>query len=161
MSPAAHPPRLPHPPARLRPAVPGDLDALVALERELFGPDAWSPALVGAELDAAAGRWVLVAEVAGQVAGYAVLAVSDDVADLLRIGVAPGARRTGLARRLLAAGTEAVVGAGADRMLLEVSATNAPATAFYAAAGFREIHRRPRYYRDGADALVLQRRLPA
>ena len=31
--------------------------------------------------------------------------------------------------------------------------------AFYAAHGFTEIDRRPRYYRDGSDALVLQRDL--
>ena len=47
---------------------------------------------------------------------------------------------------------------GADRMLLEVGAGNAAALGLYAAAGFVEIDRRPRYYRDGADAVVL--RLP-
>jgi ribosomal protein S18 acetylase RimI-like enzyme len=41
-------------------------------------------------------------------------------------------------------------------MLLEVSAGNAAALAFYAAAGFVQIDRRPRYYRDGSDAIVLR-----
>ncbi len=43
-------------------------------------------------------------------------------------------------------------------MLLEVSARNGGALAFYAAAGFTEIDRRHRYYRDGSDAVVM--RLP-
>jgi ribosomal protein S18 acetylase RimI-like enzyme len=41
-------------------------------------------------------------------------------------------------------------------MLLEVSAANTGALAFYAASGFVEIDRRPRYYRDGTDAVVLR-----
>jgi ribosomal protein S18 acetylase RimI-like enzyme len=42
-------------------------------------------------------------------------------------------------------------------MLLEVSAANVGALGFYAAEGFGEIDRRRRYYRDGTDAVVLQR----
>ena len=44
-------------------------------------------------------------------------------------------------------------------MLLEVSAANGSAIAFYTAEGFAEIDRRRRYYRDGSDALVLRRQL--
>ena len=46
---------------------------------------------------------------------------------------------------------------GATRILLEVSADNAGALAFYEAEGFAEIDRRRRYYRDGSDAVVLAR----
>jgi [ribosomal protein S18]-alanine N-acetyltransferase len=44
-------------------------------------------------------------------------------------------------------------------MLLEVSARNTDALAFYAAADFVEIDRRRRYYRDGSDAVVMRRSL--
>jgi ribosomal-protein-alanine N-acetyltransferase len=47
----------------------------------------------------------------------------------------------------------------ADRLLLEVRETNEGALAFYAAHGFEEIDRRPRYYRDGATAIVMRRHL--
>ena len=47
----------------------------------------------------------------------------------------------------------------ADRLLLEVRETNADALAFYAAGGFVEVDRRPRYYRDGSTAIVLRRPL--
>ena len=46
-----------------------------------------------------------------------------------------------------------------DRMLIEVRADNADALAFYAAKDFVEIDRRPRYYSDGSDAVILRRSL--
>ena len=46
-------------------------------------------------------------------------------------------------------------------MLLEVAAGNAAALAFYGAEGFTEVARRRHYYRDGSDAVVMQRALPA
>ena len=80
--------------------------------------------------------------------------------ELLRIGVRPHHRRSGVAADLLAAATRAALRDEADRMLLEVSATNTGALAFYDSHGFVRIDLRARYYRDGSDALVLQRDLP-
>ena len=135
-----------------------DLAAVVALEEELFGADAWSaPAVAEALAEVVgAGRHVLAAEVDHRVAGYAVLRVAGDVADLERIAVAPAHRRTGLATALLAGVRDLARQAGAQRLLLEVSEANAGARAFYGASAARELDRRRRYYRDGSDALVLQ-----
>ncbi len=131
----------------LRPATAADVDALAALEADLFGADAWTPASVGAEVTA--GR-VLVADDVG-IAGYVVTLAAGDVLDLMRIAVRPDRRRHGLAHALLeAASTD-------RRMLLEVSERNAGAIAFYAAEGFTEIARRDRYYRDGSAAVVMER----
>jgi ribosomal-protein-alanine N-acetyltransferase len=141
----------------VRPATPADLDAVVALERDCLGADAWSPGLVAEGL---AGTVPTVTYlVAGDpVDGHAVVSVAGDVAELQRIAVAPAARRTGVATALLAAVVEASRRGGADRLLLEVREDNAGALAFYAARGFVAIDRRPRYYADGAPAAVL--RLP-
>ena len=133
----------------IRAATGEDLAAVHALEMELFGADAWSEQTVLATL--ARGR-VLVAEDEGLL-GYVVLADTGDVADLERIGVRRDHQRAGLASALLDA---ALSDAGRDRVLLEVRADNEPALAFYARAGFVEIDRRRRYYRDGTDALVLE-----
>jgi [ribosomal protein S18]-alanine N-acetyltransferase len=139
---------------RLRPATEYDVPALSALEQQMFGVDAWSPALLASEL-AGPGRAAVVAVSDGEVVGYAVTMAAGDVLDLQRIAVRPDHRRAGLARALLA---ELLAGASADRMLLEVSAENQDALAFYASEGFIEIDRRRRYYRDGSDAVVM--RLP-
>ncbi len=141
--------------AVVRRAVAADRTPLAALERELFGIDAWSPASVLDELTGE-GRRAVVAEDDGEVVGYAVTRRVDDVVDLQRIAVAPTHRRSGVARALLAALRTEGRADGGHRMLLEVSAANAGARAFYAREGFVQIDSRPRYYRDGSDALVLR-----
>ncbi|GEP35916.1 ribosomal-protein-alanine acetyltransferase [Nocardioides szechwanensis] len=144
----------------IRAATVADVPAIAALEDEALGVDAWSEGLVR---EGVAGNLptihYLVAESDAAVAGYAVASVAGDIAELQRIAVRPDARRTGLASALLdEVLTLAKVG-GADRLLLEVRDTNTGALAFYAARGFVEVDRRPRYYRDGAPAVVLRRAL--
>jgi ribosomal-protein-alanine N-acetyltransferase len=139
----------------LREATAADVAAVVALEHALFGADAWSEAQVREELTGERRQAWVVGE---PVVGYAVTLAVGDVVDLQRIGVHPDHPRQGLARRLLDEAVAAGKAAQVDRMLLEVSAANTAALAFYAAAGFVEIDRRRRYYRDGTDAVVM--RLP-
>ncbi len=138
----------------IRSAVLSDLPALTALEQELFGLDAWSEVLIRQEIEGPGRRFV----VADDLSGYAVTMGAGDIVDLLRIAVRPGARRSGLASRLL---DELLVGTeDATRMLLEVSASNAEALDFYVARQFTVIDVRPHYYRDGSEALVMCRWLP-
>jgi ribosomal-protein-alanine N-acetyltransferase len=133
----------------LRPATDEDVSAVTALEVETFGADAWSTVSVRDELTGE--RRTAVVACDPDVVGYAVAMAAGDVVDLQRIVVAASHRRQGLARRLL----DAVSPAG--RMLLEVGAGNSAALAFYAGEGFVEISRRRRYYRDGSDAVVMER----
>jgi [ribosomal protein S18]-alanine N-acetyltransferase len=145
---------------KVRPATPDDGPAIAALEAANLGSDAWSPGLV---TEGVAGRLptirYLVAEVGGDVVGHAVASVVADIAELQRIAVDPAHRRHGLASALLGAVVEAASEGGADRLLLEVREHNDGAIAFYAARGFAEIDRRPRYYRDGTSAVVMIRTL--
>ena len=145
----------------VRAATPDDLAAVVALESDNLGVDAWSENLLAEGL---AGRLptihYLVAEADGAVVGHAVTSLAGDIAELQRISVTPAARRTGVASDLLEACVALAGSQGeADRMLLEVRAENDAALAFYAARGFVEVDRRPRYYRDGATAVVMRRAL--
>ena len=140
----------------LRSAAAADVDVVAGLEHELFGSDAWSRDQVRDELIGGR-RQVWVA--GGPVRAYVVVRVVDDVADLHRIGVHPGHRRRGVARMLLDQAMDAAVTDGAVRLLLEVAADNDGALAFYGSVGFVEIGRRARYYRSGADAVVMERRL--
>jgi ribosomal-protein-alanine N-acetyltransferase len=142
----------------LRPASLGDVAVIAELEALLFGHDAWSPESVRGALEGP-GRCLLVAVEGTHVLGYVVTAAAGDVVDLQRIGVRPSCRRQGWACVLLDAALAEARVVGADRMLLEVSAANAPARAFYAAAGFVQIDLRRRYYRDGSDAVVMSRGL--
>jgi ribosomal-protein-alanine N-acetyltransferase len=48
----------------------------------------------------------------------------------------------------------------AQDVLLEVRADNPRAQQLYRRFGFEQIHVRPRYYRDGVDALIMRLQLP-
>lgn len=101
----------------------------------------------------------LVAEDDGRVVGHAVASIVADIAELQRIAVAEDVRRTGVATALLDDVVALAAAGGADRVLLEVREDNVAALGFYARQGFVEVDRRPRYYRDGATAVVLRRAL--
>jgi ribosomal-protein-alanine N-acetyltransferase len=125
--------------------------ALAAIHEAAFPPgEAWSVTMFAAQLGLP-GVLGLLDEAGGMV----LIRVAADEAEILTIGVAPEARRSGLGERLLAAAAAAAQDSGAAKLFLEVSARNAPARALYAKAGFSQIGRRRRYYADGADALVM------
>lgn len=143
----------------VRAARTADVAAIAELERAAFPLDPWSPNLLE---QAVAGTLptltLLVAEStesAGRLAGYAVVSVVDVDAELQRIAVPEPLRRQGIARSLLDAVRARAAEGGAQRLLLEVREDNIAAQAFYGRNGFAELGRRPRYYRDGAAALVL------
>jgi ribosomal-protein-alanine N-acetyltransferase len=148
----------------IRPAVAADVPAVAALERENLGVDAWPEGLVAEGITGNLPTITyLVAEADGpdgpSVVGHAVASVVADIAELQRIAVDPGHRRTGVASELLDAVVALAREGGADRLLLEVREDNDGAIAFYAAREFVEVDRRRRYYRDGATAVVLRRGL--
>lgn len=141
---------------RVRPAVLDDAGAIRRLESEAFGPDAWGAHAVAEELHTE-NRRIAVAQVDERVIGWVAASVVADVADLTRIAVASAARRQGAGAALLAWAVEQARIAGAERMILEVAATNAAAIGLYVSDGFAEIARRSGYYGGRLDALVLQR----
>jgi ribosomal-protein-alanine N-acetyltransferase len=145
---------------RVRPATAADLDAVVELEETCLGDDAWSRGLVEQGIaDALPTVLYLVVEVDGRVVGHAVASAAGDDAELQRIAVTPAYRRRSLASLLLAAVEARVARDGATRLLLEVREDNTAAAAFYESRGFVEVGRRRGYYRDGAAAVVLGKKV--
>ncbi len=141
----------------IEPARPDDVAAIVRLEQVCQGADAWSEGLVrdGVTRDVPTVRHLVARD--GDVVGYAVVSIAGDVVELQRVGVDPAHRRGGLATSLLGAVVDLASAEGAERVLLEVREDNADALGFYLASGFDEIARRPRYYRDGATAVIMSR----
>jgi ribosomal-protein-alanine N-acetyltransferase len=96
-------------------------------------------------------------------AGFIVVRVAADEAEILTLGVLPERRRHGLARELVRRSWRQAFDRGARTLFLEVSANNAPARTLYRHLGFEEVGRRTGYYGtcdSVADALVLRRVLP-
>ena len=137
-------------------ARPGDLDEILTLEEAGFElAQRWSREAWRAELDNA-DRLVLVRHDArGVVVGVATFSLAADMADLLRVIVAPDSRGRGIGGSLVRAGMEWAKAVGADRMLLEVRPDNKPAVRTYCKLGFATLDRRRDYYGTGMDALVM------
>lgn len=158
---------------RLRPLGPEDLDAVVALEKELFGGEAWSREMLASEIAAATApvpdRCYLAVEhtgdggdadaVAGRIIGYAGLWFGDGRgnADLLSIATAAPARRRGVASAMLSRLLDVAREAGCHAVLLEVRASNRGAQALYARFGFEIIGTRRRYYLAPVEDAVVMR----
>ena len=94
------------------------------------------------------------------IVGYVILWMSAFEVHVLNLCIATRWRGQGLGRELLQHALDIAGGHHARQILLEVRPSNTVAHALYAAMGFREIGRRPRYYpaRDGReDAVVMAR----
>ena len=91
--------------------------------------------------------------------GMILARVTEDEAEVLTLAVAPEVRRQGVARALLEGAMAAAREQAARTMVLEVAIGNTAARGLYERAGFVEAGRRPRYYADGGDALILRARL--
>jgi ribosomal-protein-alanine N-acetyltransferase len=145
-----------------------DMDAVIALEHDLFPEDAWSRGMFWSELadtrHPGATRTYVVAEEAatGRLAGYAGLAAVAGTGDVQTIAVARDHWGTGLGARLLTALLRAATAAECHEVLLEVRVDNARAQRLYRRFGFEPIGLRKGYYQPGnADALVMRLADPA
>ena len=138
----------------IRGAAPSDAGLLHALERAAFGTSAWSESQVLSTLEHPGGFGLIVIETEGATAYLLGRTVAGE-AELLRIGVRPERRRRGLGGALLEAFHGECDRRRAPHRFLEVRADNIEAQGLYRAHAWSEAGRRPRYYRDGTDALIF------
>lgn len=144
----------------LRDMTEADVPAVHALERALFPVDAWPEQMFRDELSQPETRRYYVAEEAGpegtRIVAYAGVMCVQPIADVQTIAVVPEREGRGIGSAVLAELIAEATRRGADDVLLEVRADNPRAQALYRRFGFTQIHVRRRYYRDGADALIMQ-----
>jgi [ribosomal protein S18]-alanine N-acetyltransferase len=147
--------------ATLRPMATADMRAVLRLERQLFGDEAWSRAMLAGELaQQPQSRHYLVADVGGEVAGYAGLLAAGTQGDVLTLAVAAGRWGQGTGSALLAALLAEASRRGCLEVFLEVRADNARAQLLYRRYGFTQIGVRRGYYQpSGTDALVMRKEL--
>lgn len=139
-----------------------DIDEAVAIDRDLFGPSAWSAATFWSELAGVPqSRTYLVSRDESGLTGYAGINQVGSEVDVQTIAVRRDRQRAGLGAALLAELIRAAQDREAGSVLLEVRADNEAAQHLYQAHGFERLSIRRRYYPDGADALILRRLLRA
>lgn len=134
-----------------------DIEAVMRIERSIY-PWPWTTGNFSDSLHS--GYLCTVAELGGTMAGYAVMMFAPYEAHLLTIGIAHDFQRQGWGSALLGALLQRAREAGAERVLLEVRPSNAPALALYRKNGFTPIGLRRGYYPAdngrGEDAIVME-----
>jgi ribosomal-protein-alanine N-acetyltransferase len=130
-----------------------DVDQIAVLEKASF-PSAWRREFFESELEAD-GRFNRVVRAGGRIVGYCFSMYFLEEMHVNKIAVAAAWRRRGVAKMLMDDAMVFARGRGVATVALEVRESNQAARAFYAALGFEERYRRPRYYPEGETAVVM------
>jgi len=129
-------------------------DEILEIEKSSF-PSPWSPHAFREELTRLVSHlWALTID--EHVAGYISFWMFAREIHIMNIAVNSKRRGKGLGRHLLTKMIEEGISKGVNTVWLEVRPSNLMARIMYERAGFEEIGRRPRYYRDtNEDAIVM------
>jgi ribosomal-protein-alanine N-acetyltransferase len=146
----------------IKAATPEDAPTLAALHKECFA-ESWT-AESFTSLMSARGGFALLAGRDIQSEGFILIRAVAGEAEILSIGVLPGARRAGLARALIETAAARAYDEGARKFFLEVSVANTAARGLYEGLGFRQVGARKAYYceigQPPQDATILKADLP-
>lgn len=150
-------------PISLRRYEAGDFEAMFRLDEICFEPEfRFSRTSMRRFAEAKRAR-CLIAESAGELAGFIVLHLEPVqgwcAGYVVTLDVAPQYRRQGLAHRLMLEGEALMQAEGCSAMLLHVFTGNEGAIRFYESQGFERGHTVEAFYGDGLDALVYRKRI--
>jgi ribosomal-protein-alanine N-acetyltransferase len=136
----------------------GDVRALVEAELTCF-EDPWPPPFFISEI-LAEGRFNRVLlDPAGGLVAYLFCAWQFLDLHVLKVAALPARRRQGLGRALMELADRHAREADGESLTLEVRPGNLAAIALYETLGYDRVGRRPRYYTNGDDALIMTKRL--
>lgn len=138
----------------IRPAAREDVEALLAIEKLWPTTPGWNREHFLHEISSER-SYFFVLESEGKVLGYAGCLKIAPEAQITTIAVSPGEARKGSGRLLLNHLVDAARRWGYSQVTLEVSARNAAARSLYGSAGFQIVGRRPKFYNDGSDAVLM------
>jgi [ribosomal protein S18]-alanine N-acetyltransferase len=130
-----------------------DIDAVLAIQSGCPEIARWTAADYECVVRGEMAGWI--AEEDSTAAGFLVARHWVQETEILNLAVRPDRRRRGVATKLI---TEVLLSSKlveAERVTLEVRASNRAALAFYERHNFRVVGRRPRYYRNPIDDALL------
>lgn len=132
-----------------------DLPSVAIVERGCFD-DPWTVEMLRAELGKADSYGVILEE-DGKAVGYACGNALFEDAEIEKVAVVKDCRGKGYGKALVNALLALAQEKGAQRVFLEVRASNAAALALYQGIGFKKTRIRKRYYENGEDALDMKK----
>lgn len=134
-----------------------DAAAIFEIEMICF-PDPWSLETLIHELSENPNAFYIVAELAGEVVGYAGLWWIGDEGHITNVAVKPGYRNRKIASGIIATMIDFTTGEGMKHHTLEVRRSNEAAIGLYEKYGFATEGVRKGYYlNNGEDALIMWR----
>lgn len=131
-----------------------DVPVVAALEAEVF-PDPWPAHLYMQEVGQPLRYQRVVYTEDGFLAAYLFACWQVDELHVLKVATHPLHEGKGLATLLMAEAKVDAERGGAHGLMLEVRPSNRRALRLYRHLGYVVVGRRPRYYADGEDALVM------
>ncbi len=131
-----------------------DLDAVAAIEVATFARP-WSRASFEQELTRNVAARYLVAELDGQVVGYAGAWIILDESHVTNIAIEETFRGRGIGKQLTAGLMQYLSNLGAAYATLEVRVSNERAQNLYRSLGFMSIGKRKKYYEDNNEDAFL------
>lgn len=151
----------------IRPAIPRDLAAIMALERDTATAGHWSAEQYESLFHVEnSGRFALVIQASsnelqyendGTILGFIVGRAIGEEWEIENIAVRAAEQRRGLGTRLLKEFLNLAASKGAKTVLLEVRESNRAARGLYQKSSFVEVGRRKKYYRDPDEDAILYR----
>ena len=139
-------------PLAIRSAALNDVPAILAIEQQTPSAAHWAREQYSQLVSSGV---VLVAEDAGELCGFVCARAAAGEWEIENVVVAGGFLRRGIANELLRALIRRAKNEAASALLLEVRGSNWAARGLYENNGFREVGRRPAYYKDPAEDAIL------
>jgi [ribosomal protein S18]-alanine N-acetyltransferase len=140
----------------IRHATPGDMPAILNLDRQVPELAHWSEQAYRAVFEAGAPqRTLLVCEANNALEAFLIARFTSEECELENIVVYPGRRRQGIATELLQSLIATARAQSARRILLEVRESNISAVSFYRKLRFEETGRRKSYYVNPLEDAIL------
>lgn len=141
----------------IRQATAEDVDDIYEIEKLCF-PDPWSRDALIYELEENTRAFYIVADLDGQVVGYAGLWWIEDEGHITNVAVKPGFRNRRIGAGIIGVMLDFTSKEGILHHTLEVRRSNEPAISLYEKFGFRTEGVRKKYYlNNGEDALIMWR----
>jgi [ribosomal protein S18]-alanine N-acetyltransferase len=119
----------------------------------------WTPQAILLAAKAPEGDLWLAKNDSDQLLGFALFRKALDEVELLYIHVDIGFQRLGVGATLMNTSLQELEDSSMNTIFLEVRPSNKNANLLYKKLGFTLAGRRPRYYHDGEDALIMVKKL--
>jgi len=136
----------------IRKATRADIPAIQSIEQAAPTAAHWTSAQYETRME---NGCVVVAESNSELCGFVCARIAADEWEVENVVTAKSQLRRGVADQLMQALIGRALDVKAASILLEVRAANVAARRLYEKHGFREVGRRPNYYRDPVDDAIL------